>query len=104
VGIITRGDVVWAFERSGDPGVTVFDVGSTNLIVAYEDETLHDAIARMLRHDVGRLPVVDRPNEKRVVGYLGRASIMAARERYHRDEQLRERGLRKAKVIEPQNV
>ena len=41
---------------------------------------------------------------KRVVGYLGRASIMAARERYHRDEQLRERGLRKPKSIELQKV
>jgi len=104
MGIMTRGDVVRAFERSGDPTVTVLDIGSTNLIVAYEDETLHDAIARMLTHDVGRLPVVDRGNQKRVIGYLSRACIMAARERYHRDEQLRERGLRKAKVIELQNV
>jgi CBS domain-containing protein len=104
VGIITRGDVVRAFERSGDTSVTVLDAGSTNLIVAYEDETLHDAIARMLRHDVGRLPVVDRANEKRIVGYLGRASIMAARERYHRDEQIRERGLRKSKLTELQKV
>jgi chloride channel protein, CIC family len=95
VGNITRGDVVRAFERSGDPSVTVLDVGSTNLILAYEDETLHHAIARMLRHDVGRLPVVDRANEKRAVGHLGRASIMAASERDHRDEQLRQRGLRK---------
>jgi CBS domain-containing protein len=79
-------------------------VGSTNLIVAYEDETLHDAIARMLRHDVGRLPVVDRANEKRVVGYFGRASIMAARARYHREEQLRERGLRKTELIELESV
>jgi hypothetical protein len=45
-----------------------------------------------------------RANEKNVVGYLGGASIMAARERYHRDDQLRERGLRKAKLIELQNV
>jgi CBS domain-containing protein len=104
VGIITRGDVVRAFDRSGDPSVTVLDAGSTNLIVAYADETLHDAIARMLRHDVGRLPVVERANEKRVIGYLGRASIMAARERYHRDEQIRERGLPKSKLTELQKV
>jgi CIC family chloride channel protein len=58
----------------------------------------------MLRHVVRRLPVVDRANEKRAVGYLGRASIMAARERYHRDEQLRQRGLRKAEWIELQSV
>ena len=93
-----------AFERSGDPSVTVLDVGSTNLIVAYGDETLHDAIARMLRRDIGRLAVVDRANEKRVVGYLGRASILAARERYHRDEQLRERGLRKVELVQFQDT
>ena len=63
-----------------------------------------DAPPRMLRHDIGCLPVVDRANEKRALGYLGRASILAARERYHRDEQLRERGVRKAELIELQNV
>jgi CBS domain-containing protein len=92
VGIITRGDVVRAFDRSRDSKTTVLDVGSSNLIVAYEDETLHDAIARMLRHDIGRLPVVERSNAKKVIGYLGRASILSARERYHREEELRERG------------
>jgi CBS domain-containing protein len=92
VGIITRGDIVRAFDRSRDPNVTVLDAGSTNLIVAYCDETLHDAIARMLRHDIGRLPVVERANEKKVVGYLGRAGILTARERYHRDEERRARG------------
>ena len=48
--------------------------------------------------------LVLRANEKRVVGYLGRASIMAARKRYHRDEQIRERGLRKSKLTELQKV
>ena len=92
VGIITRGDVVRAFERSRDLSVTVLDAGSSKLIVAYGDETLHDAMARMLRHNIGRLPVVDRTNAKRVIGYLGRASILGARERYHREEEERERG------------
>ncbi|MGH8102411.1 MAG: chloride channel protein, partial [Chthoniobacterales bacterium] len=78
VGIITRGDVVRAFERSRDLSVTVLDAGSSNLIVAYGDETLHDAMARMLRHNIGRLPVVERTNAKRVIGYLGRASILGA--------------------------
>jgi len=52
----------------------------------------------------GSRMLVLRANEKRVVGYLGRASIMAARERYHCDEQLRERGLRKSELIELQEV
>jgi CBS domain-containing protein len=92
VGIITRGDVVRAFDRSRDKTLSVAEVGSKRLIVTYPDETLHDAIARMLRHDIGRLPVVERSNEKKVVGYLGRASIMQARQRYHAEEEERARG------------
>jgi H+/Cl- antiporter ClcA len=92
VGIITRGDIIRSFERSRDDKLTVLEAGSTNLIVAYEDETLHDAIARMLKRDIGRLPVVDRQNPRKMIGYLGRAGILAARERYHREEELRSRG------------
>lgn len=93
-GIVTRGDIVRAFDRSQDETLTVLGAGSSNLRVAYADETLHDAVARMLRHDIGRLPVVERANEKRVVGYLGRSSILAAREHYHREEDVRSRGFR----------
>ncbi|MBV9007826.1 MAG: chloride channel protein [Verrucomicrobia bacterium] len=92
VGIITRGDVVRAFDHSRDESLTVANAGSTKLIVAYPDETLHDAMARMLHHDIGRLPVVERGNEKKAVGYLGRASILVARQRYHREEEFRSRG------------
>jgi CBS domain-containing protein len=93
VGIITRGDIVRSFERSRDNSLTVKEVGSTNLIYAYPDETLHDALARMLRHDIGRLPVVAREDSRKVLGYLGRASILAARQRYHHEEEFRERGM-----------
>ncbi|HEX8897542.1 MAG TPA: chloride channel protein [Chthoniobacterales bacterium] len=92
IGIITRGDVVRCFERSRDDTLTLGEVGSTHLIVAYPDETLHDAMSKMLTHDIGRLPVVARSNERKVLGYLGRASIMSARERYHREEGVRARG------------
>jgi CBS domain-containing protein len=92
VGIITRGDVVKAFEWSRDESVTVLDAGKSEVIVAYPDETLYDAIAKLLRHNIGRLPVVEREAPKRVVGYLGRASILSARERFHREEDLRQSG------------
>ncbi|HST30364.1 MAG TPA: chloride channel protein [Chthoniobacterales bacterium] len=91
-GIITRGDVVRAFGRSRGETPTVGEIGSTKLIVTFEEETLHDAIALMLKHDIGRLPVVDRSNHRKVVGYLGRASIMNARQRYHVEEEERGRG------------
>ena len=72
--------------------MTVLEAGETELIVAYADESLHDATARMLKHDIGRLPVVDRQDSRRVIGYLGRASILAARSRFNEEEEVRGRG------------
>ena len=92
VGIITRGDVVRAFERSQDETMTVLEAGQTKLVVTHPDETLHDAIAKLLRHDIGRLPVVEHSAPRKVIGYLGRAGILAARQRYHHEEDVRERG------------
>ena len=98
VGIVTRGDIVRAFDRSRDETLTLSEVGSSRLIVTYPDETLHDAIAKMLKHDVGRLPVVQRSDERRVVGYLGRSSIVNARQRYHAEEEHRARGFVQGKA------
>ena len=65
---------------------------TTKLVVTYSNETLSDATDKMLRHNVGRLPVVDRDNPKQIVGYLGRPNIMAARVRRMEEEHIRERG------------
>jgi CIC family chloride channel protein len=91
-GIITRGDILRVLRESLAGDLTVLDAGQTNLIVAYEDESLHAAAARMLKHDIGRLPVVDRQDGSRVVGYLGRASILAAQARFYEEEEVRGRG------------
>ena len=53
---------------------------------------LRDAAARMLDRDIGRLPVVDRDDPKRLIGYLGRSGILAARQRLIDGEYRRERG------------
>jgi chloride channel protein, CIC family len=45
-----------------------------------------------LRHGIGRLPVVDRNDPRRIVGYLGRSGIMAARLRRLEEEHVREPG------------
>jgi len=91
-GIITRGDVVRSLQQSPAGTMTVLEAGKQDLVVAYPDETLQDAIARMLRHDIGRLPVVSRQETGAVLGYLGRASILAARVRYQQEEEVRSRG------------
>src|ERR1041384_143675 len=67
-GIITRGDLVRAIEKAPD-GCTVGEAGTRNLIVAFPDEILHEAVTRMVRHDIGRLPVVRRDNPLMIVGY-----------------------------------
>lgn len=91
-GIITRGDVVRAIEDISDRDLSVLDAGTSNLIVTYPDEILHDAIEKMVRNDIGRLPVVNHDQQRRVVGYLGRAAVMTARLHRFKEEQEREPG------------
>ncbi len=91
-GIITRGDLMRAL-RAGDAAArTVLAAGNADLVVTYPDEPLNDALAKMLKRDIGRLPVVAREEPHRVVGYLGRGEILAARSRHHEEEELREQG------------
>ena len=91
-GVITRGDVMRALNADPTGALSVLDVGTRQVVVTYPDEMLHDASAKMLRNNIGRLPVVDRKDPKKVVGYLGRPGIMAARLRRLDEEQVREPG------------
>jgi chloride channel protein, CIC family len=91
-GVITRGDVMRALDADPSGAATVLDAGSRDVVVTYPDETLHDASAKMLRNNIGRLPVVERRDPRKVVGYLGRPGIMAARLRRLEEEHVREPG------------
>jgi H+/Cl- antiporter ClcA len=91
-GVITRGDVMRALDSDPSGTGSVLDAGTRDVIVTYADETLHDASAKMLRNNIGRLPVVEREDPRRVVGYLGRPGIMAARLRRLDEEHVREPG------------
>jgi CBS domain-containing protein len=92
VGIITRGDLLRALNEDPAGVMSVLDAGSREPLVTYPDETLHDAAAKMLRNNIGRLPVVDRADPGRVVGYLGRQGVMSARLRRLDEEHLMEPG------------
>jgi CIC family chloride channel protein len=91
-GIITRGDLLRAFDKDSSGAMTVQEAGSTRLVVTHPDELVSEAASKMLRDDIGRLPVVDRADHNKVVGYLGRSGVMAARLRRFQDEHLREPG------------
>ena len=92
VGIITRGDVLRSLDEGANGNTTVLEAGSRDLVITYPDEILHEAVTKMLRHDIGRLPVVSRHDHHHLVGYLGRANLMAARLRQLDEEHVRERG------------
>jgi len=91
-GIITRGDMVRALDKDPSGGMTVQEAGSRHVVVTYPDELVSEAAAKLLRFDIGRLPVVDRAEERKVVGYLGRAAILASRMRRLQDEHVLDPG------------
>ena len=91
VGLVTRGDLVRALEGE-DENATVSDLSKTRLIVTHDDELLEEATAKMIAHDIGRLPVVDRDDPTRLVGLLGRAGVMAVWLHASREEHTRDSG------------
>jgi len=91
-GIVTRGDLVRALQNVPSGNQSLLEAGKTKLVVTYPDESLHDAMAKMLKHGLGRLPVAKRDEPGRAVGYLGRGDILAARTRYHEEEESRSHG------------
>jgi H+/Cl- antiporter ClcA/CBS domain-containing protein len=78
VGILTRGDLLEAFNREGNDEATMLDVGTKSPVVTYPDEQLEDAFDLMVRAGVGRLPVVDREDPSRLVGVLSRGNLATA--------------------------
>jgi len=91
-GIITRGDLLRALAQDASGAMSVLEVGSSRLIVTYPDELISEAASKMLRYDIGRLPVVDRADPGKPVGYLSRSGVMAARLRGFHNEHLLEPG------------
>ena len=91
-GIITRGDLLRALDKDPSGAMTVEQAGNTKPVVTYPDELISEAAAKMLRYNIGRLPVVDRTDPRKAVGYLGRGGVMAARLRRFQDEHVREPG------------
>ena len=92
VGIVTRGDLLRAQRANDSDTMTVIRAGTTSPVTVFADDTLDEALSKMLEHDIGRLPVVARDDGRKIAGYLGRAEILAARMRGHEEERRREKG------------
>jgi CBS domain-containing protein len=92
-GLLTRGDLLRALEEDASGLTPAVELVSKPPIVAYPEETVNQAMSRMLENDVGRLPVVSPENPRKVVGYLGRADMLNARKQMLFEESRRERPL-----------
>ncbi|MFZ1204120.1 MAG: chloride channel protein [Candidatus Acidiferrales bacterium] len=92
VGLITQRDLLRSLEKDPSGNEPVLAADGRPLIVAYPDELAHDALLRLLHNDIGRLPVVAREDETRLVGYLNRSSFLGAWKREMEEEGLREHG------------
>lgn len=79
-GCVSLSDVETAMTMSkGYPkSVTVGDIATKSVIVAYTDEYIHDVLVKFGTQDVGRIPVVDRSNPKHLIGVLRRHDIIHA--------------------------
>ncbi|MEM2873695.1 MAG: chloride channel protein [Nitrososphaerales archaeon] len=74
VGIITLIDILRIPDLEREK-TTVEQVMSKKLIVTYPDESLYEAFEKMIGHEIGRLPVMDRSNPKKLIGIITRGDI-----------------------------
>ena len=77
LGIVTLQD----FDRAtaaGNTEGTVDDIYVRDPITTYPDETLEEAVRRLGARDIGRAPVVDRQNPRRLLGVLSASDISRA--------------------------
>ncbi len=88
-GVITLQDLDRCLQNRPEEcrSYKVKDVMTTSMLVAHPDESIGDALHRMAVRDVGRMPVVDRKNPKKLLGAVRRNDIARAYQRgiLHRD-------------------
>ena len=76
-GILTQGDLLRSLPQV-DESHTVKDIATSDVLIAYPDESVAEAMLRMLDADIGRLPVIERGDGGKIIGYLSRGNIIEA--------------------------
>lgn len=69
VGIVAKLDVVGCIYQDR-PRASVNEIMSTKLVVTYPDESLFDAMNKMIVNRISQLPVVERDNPDQLLGLL----------------------------------
>ncbi|NOZ27456.1 MAG: CBS domain-containing protein [Chloroflexi bacterium] len=77
-GVVTLQDLERATARAVQDDLRVRDICTTDVVVAYPDEPVWVVLKRMGVRDIGRLPVVDRDDPRRLLGMVRRSDIVRA--------------------------
>ncbi|MES2788662.1 MAG: chloride channel protein [Planctomycetota bacterium] len=81
-GVVTRRDLL---ATAAPESTTIGELVRRMPVYVYEMSTARDAADHMVRHDVGRLPVVCKEHPRQVVGIVTRSDILSVYERRLRD-------------------
>ena len=76
--MVTRRDLL---DPSNAAEKTVGSLVTRAPSVIFADNTLREAADHMVRDNVGRLPVVDRDDPRKMIGIISRSALLAAHER-----------------------
>ncbi|HEV2719341.1 MAG TPA: chloride channel protein [Thermoanaerobaculia bacterium] len=76
LGVVTRRDFLDAA-----PSTPVRDLIRRSPAIVFLDSSLRDAADQMVRENVGRLPVVERANPRRLAGFITRSDLLSAHAR-----------------------
>jgi CIC family chloride channel protein len=77
-GVVTLQDLTRAAERQPWRQLKVRDIATRSMLTIHPDEPMWVALKRLSTRDVGRLPVVDRHNPRRLLGMIRRSDIVRA--------------------------
>lgn len=77
-GIVTVSDLENALREGADEGATAGDIATRSVLTAYPDQTVRSALLQLGADQVGRIPVVERENRRKIAGVLRRHDIIGA--------------------------
>ena len=75
IGVVTRRDLL---DPAQSPSMRARELIRREPVVVFDHNTLREAADHMVHAHVGRLPVVDRENSRRVVGMISRSDLLTA--------------------------
>jgi CBS domain-containing protein len=92
-GYLSGRDLTKLARRTEGVRMSVGELAPIPKVVAYPDEPVRVAADRMAEADSDSIPVLDSPDERRIVGLVSRDDIFRARVLWFKEESTRERHL-----------